>query len=220
MSTPIIDAGLVPPYPFPDELSRAKACLGSQLLSYFYHDTAMQGVRFNAFIDSTGGTTDSVASGGYQLTTVALVGSFIRMSSNFSGTFARPFPSGANWFCSGRFKIDSTIDATTQIYVGLADPTGATPVRLGVYGPSSATNYVLQGPAGTFIDSGIAIDASYHTFRAFKNSSGTYLEVDDVRISGNVDTASDTCPVFRCYSGSLTVQQVTLQWWCGAAVRP
>ena len=158
-----------------------------------------------------------------QFTTTLLAGSYARFAPCFAGSFSRPFPSGANWFCSARFRIDSAVDATTEIYVGLADPAGTTPVRLGVHGASSTTNFVLQGPSGTTINTGIAIDNAFHTFRAFKHPNGTtYCEIDGRYSSGNVDTASDTCPVWRVMTGGipLAFRQATLQWWGGVAVTP
>lgn len=223
MSTLIIDSGNIPPAQFQDELTRAKAIFRTQSVAFFYHNAAMSGALGGIFSDAAAGATNLFVSGAMQFTTTLLAGSYARFSPSFDSTFARPFPSGSNWFCSARFRIDSTVDATTEIYVGLADPAGTSPVRLGVHGPTSTANFVLQGPAGTSIDTGVPIDNAYHTFRAFKHPNGTtYVEIDGVLTTGNVDTASDTCPVWRVLTVDVPAvpRQASLQWWCGAAVTP
>lgn len=134
-----------------------------------------------------GSGASAVVASARQLTTAAAANSglsTLAAAVATVGTAQNILTGNVQWWMGGYFKVSSAIGATTQAGIGATTAINNSIVPpvpellLGVYGPTSTTNFVLWGAAGTAIDSGVAIDTNFHSFYAWRDGATSYVQVD------------------------------------------
>lgn len=74
----------------------------------------------------------------------------------------------APWYCATRQKITTAVTAASVAAGGLGDLAATKSIAAGFVGPLNAANFVFQydglEPAGSIINSGVAVDTAYHVF--------------------------------------------------------
>jgi hypothetical protein len=165
------------------------------------------------------GVTASAAlnwvSGGLSFTTGATAGSVARLLllADSLGAFGKIVRSGANWAISARFAVTTAITAQTNAWVGCENNAGTNALAMGVVGATSTTNFVLKGLTGTPINSGVAIDTTMRTHRAWRVGTTVAYSVDNTIVTGNADINADVMPYAICQNGTDAVNRAMTVIW-------
>lgn len=90
------------------------------------------------------------------------------------------------WYFAVRFRLVTTADAQTKALFGIRNTANNSSFTCGVLGSGSTTNYIFQHGGdltGSSIDSGTAINASFHTLEMYCTGDST--------LRGKVDGGSE-----------------------------
>ena len=137
-------------------------------------------------------------------------------------------PFSGKWYCAFRFQLGaSTFNATSVIGAGFRSLAGATTVMGGVLGFGSTANFGFQcngNEAGTFIDSGLAVDLNVHVMELYHTGDGNLRARLDL---GNELSASlggvppGAYALLDVFSGGAAVNHdVDFDWYLFVGDRP
>lgn len=83
------------------------------------------------------------------------------------------------WIIMGYFKINTAISATTKIGIGAVNPNGGQDkIVIGATGSISTANFSVFGRAGSNLDTGVAVDTSYHRWCLWRDGTNGFFQLD------------------------------------------
>lgn len=120
------------------------------------------------------------------------------------------------WGIVGRMKITTTPDAQTSAYFGVRNAAGTAYLRIGAIGSLSTTNFVVDTETALGdLDTAVALDTAWHTFRAYRYGAKTYVEIDDVAVGNGAKVRCGANAGIKAFVGNgstAAAQTIQIAW--------
>lgn len=208
----------IPPDTQSNVVALAQKLLGRSDLLTWWHPAGAAGAAGASNVN--GGTATTVpSSGALRLAAGATSGGLARLYpySPDGSNFMQLLRAGQPWFIAARFALVTTPTTGTILSVGVNNISAH--LRMGVDVPNgSTTHYMVDGPTGSTMDSGIAFDTAMHTHVAWRTGGVTSYQIDsNAPVTGNVDVSLDSGPLAWAGNGTNANQAMDLVWWAVCA---
>lgn len=209
----------------PDSLANVQAIaqklLGRSDLLTWWHPAGAAGAAGVTSVN--GGTaTSTPSSGALRLQAGATSGGLARLYpfSPDGSNFMQLVRAGQPWVLQARFALITTPTTGTIMSIGANNVSAH--LRMGVDVPNgNASNFMLDGPSGTTMNSGIAFDTTQHQHYAWRTGGVTNYQIDGTpgtpTVTGNVDVALDSGPLAWVGNGTNANQGMDLEYWAVSA---
>src|SRR4029077_18215266 len=118
----------------------------------------------------------TAVTGAWRLSTAVAANSYARMmNGRADGSMANIYPSGGvAWGMAARFRVPTSITATSLVQIGSLDATQNNGFWAGIYGATSTTKFACQGVVST-----VSIDTQWHDLYMVSHGTTQYCSFDN-----------------------------------------